>query len=63
VEGTEVDTKDDFLTRASSVFFDSNLSNTDKDAIFQDVMKLYMKGKESGNAAINTTSTRQGNDG
>ena len=62
VEGSDVDIRDDFLTRATDVFFDANLSNADKDAIFQDVMKLYMKGKEV-NAATDSTSKRQGHDG
>lgn len=47
LEGSEVDTQDDLLTRANNVFSDLNISNEDKDAIFRDLMEIYMKGKKA----------------
>lgn len=45
VEGSEVDAGDDLLTRAQTVFKDTTLTAQDKDAIFQDIMKIYIEGK------------------
>lgn len=46
VEGEEVSAENDLLTRADSVFSDVSISVEDKDAIFRDLMELYMKGKK-----------------
>ena len=45
VEGSEVDADADLITRAKTVFQDTNLADSDKDAIFQDIMKIYIEGK------------------
>ena len=49
VEGDEVNKEIDLVTRASDVFTSVELSDEDKDLIFQDIMSLYMKGKGIGN--------------
>lgn len=49
VEGDEVNKEIDLVTRASDVFSDVELSDEDKDLIFQDIMQLYMRGKGLGN--------------
>ena len=49
VEGDEVNKEMDLITRATNVFYDADLSNEDKDLIFQDIMQLYMKGKTVNN--------------
>ena len=46
LEGTDVNSEDELLTRANNVFSDLNISNEDKDAIFRDIMEIYMKGKK-----------------
>ena len=45
LEGSEVDSQEELLTRATDVFTDLNISTEDKDAIFRDLMEIYMKGK------------------
>lgn len=45
VEGDEVNRNEDLITRAKSVFKDTSLTDSDKDAIFQDIMKIYIEGK------------------
>ena len=46
LEGQEVNAEDELKTRANDVFFDLNISEADKDAIFRDIMEIYMKGKK-----------------
>ena len=46
LEGEEVSGEDDLLTRANSVFSDLSISVEDKDAIFRDLMEIYMRGKK-----------------
>lgn len=46
LEGEEVSSENDLLTRANSVFSDLSISVEDKDAIFRDLMEIYMKGKK-----------------
>ena len=46
VEGEEVSLDVELMSRATDVFNSLNISEADKDAIFQDVMKIYLKGKE-----------------
>lgn len=50
VEGQEVSAEDELITRATDVFSDLNISNADKDLIFQDIMQIYMKGKKQDEA-------------
>ena len=45
LEGEEVEAKDELITRATTVFNDLDLTKSDKDAIFHDIMEIYMKGK------------------
>lgn len=47
LEGTEVSAETELKTRANDVFFDLNISEADKDAIFRDIMEIYMKGKKA----------------
>lgn len=47
VEGSEVNPNEDLLMRARAVFKDTELTDSDKDAIFQDIMKIYIEGKEN----------------
>ena len=47
LEGEEVSAETELMTRANDVFFDLNISEADKDAIFRDIMEIYMKGKKS----------------
>ena len=51
VEGEEVSAEAELKTRANDVFFDLDISEADKDAIFRDIMEIYMKGKK-----VNETS-------
>lgn len=53
LEGEEVNAEDELKTRASDVFFDLDISEEDKDAIFRDIMEIYMKGKKSANERNN----------
>ena len=46
LEGQEVKPEEELKTRANDVFFDLNISEQDKDAIFRDIMEIYMKGKK-----------------
>lgn len=46
LEGQEVNPEDELKTRANDVFFDLDISEEDKDAIFRDIMEIYMKGKK-----------------
>lgn len=46
LEGEEVSAESELKTRANDVFFDLNISEADKDAIFRDIMEIYMKGKK-----------------
>lgn len=46
LEGDEVEKEHDLITRASDVFSNADLPQSDKDAIFQDIMEIYMKGKK-----------------
>ena len=46
LEGQEVNPQDELKTRANDVFFDLDISEEDKDAIFRDIMEIYMKGKK-----------------
>ena len=46
LEGQEVSAENELMTRANDVFFDLNISEADKDAIFRDIMEIYMKGKK-----------------
>lgn len=54
LEGSEVSSEDDLLTRAHNVFSDSNISTEDKDAIFRDLMEIYMKGKKASEGNQNS---------
>ena len=47
LEGSEVSSKEELLTRANNVFADLNISSEDKDSIFRDVREIYMKGKKA----------------
>ena len=44
IEGIEIDVTEDLLTR-SSVFLDKTIPVAKKDELFQEIMKLYLKGK------------------
>lgn len=46
LEGEEVSAEAELKTRANDVFFDLDISEEDKDAIFRDIMEIYMKGKK-----------------
>ena len=46
LEGEEVSAETELKTRANDVFFDLDISEEDKDAIFRDIMEIYMKGKK-----------------
>ena len=46
LEGQEVSPEEELKTRANDVFFDLDISEQDKDAIFRDIMEIYMKGKK-----------------
>ena len=46
LEGEEVSAETELMTRANDVFFDLDISEEDKDAIFRDIMEIYMKGKK-----------------
>lgn len=46
LEGQEVSAEHELKTRANDVFFDLDISEEDKDAIFRDIMEIYMKGKK-----------------
>lgn len=46
LEGQEVSAEEELKTRANDVFFDLNISEADKDALFRDIMEIYMKGKK-----------------
>lgn len=46
LEGQEVNAEDELKLRANDVFFDLDISESDKDAIFRDIMEIYMKGKK-----------------
>lgn len=46
LEGQEVSAETELKTRANDVFFDLDISEEDKDAIFRDIMEIYMKGKK-----------------
>lgn len=46
LEGEEVSPETELMTRANDVFFDLDISESDKDAIFRDIMEIYMKGKK-----------------
>ena len=46
LEGQEVSAEHELKTRANDVFFDLDISEADKDAIFRDIMEIYMKGKK-----------------
>ena len=48
LEGSDVNVKSELLSRASTVFKDVDISNEDKDKIFQDIMKIYLAEKERG---------------
>lgn len=55
VEGEEIQPERDLITRATSVFTDDMISTEDKDAIFQDIMEVYLKGKQkNGNKRTET---------
>lgn len=56
LEGSEVNSQDELLVRANDVFADVNISTEDKDAIFRDLMEIYMKGKSV--SASNQSSRR-----
>lgn len=58
LEGDEVNPADELLTRANNVFSDLNLSKEDKDAIFHDIMEIYMNGK--GKSTNANTTIRKG---
>lgn len=47
LEGEEVSAETELMTRANDVFFDLDISEADKDAIFRDIMEIYMKGKKA----------------
>lgn len=47
LEGEEVSAEAELMTRANDVFFDLDISEEDKDAIFRDIMEIYMKGKKA----------------
>ena len=47
LEGEEVSAENELITRANDVFFDLDISEEDKDAIFRDIMEIYMKGKKA----------------
>lgn len=47
LEGQEVNPEDELKSRANDVFFDLDISEEDKDAIFRDIMEIYMKGKKA----------------
>ena len=47
LEGEGVDAESELMTRANDVFFDLAISEADKDAIFRDIMEIYMKGKKA----------------
>ena len=44
-EGTEVSADSDLILRAKAVFADTAIPESDRDAIFQDIMKIYIDGK------------------
>ena len=46
VEGSEVKPERELITRATSVFTDNMITDEDKDSIFQDIMEVYLKGKQ-----------------
>lgn len=46
VEGDEVNEATELINRASTLFADVDIPAGDKDKIFQDIMKLYLSGKE-----------------
>ena len=54
LEGSEVSSEDELLKRANDVFSDLNISTEDKDAIFRDLMEIYMKGKKASEGRKNT---------
>ena len=56
LEGEEVSSENDLLTRANSVFSDLTISIEDKDAIFRDLMEIYMKGKKLNERNANENS-------
>ena len=60
-EGNEVDNQQDLLTRANDVFADLNISNEDKDAIFRDIMEIYMKGKIKNDKQKNEVTRKNSN--
>ena len=53
LEGSEVSSEDELLTRANEVFSDLNISTDDKDALFRDLMEIYMKGKKASESNPN----------
>lgn len=57
VEGDEVNPESELITRATSVFSDNMITDEDKDAIFQDIMEIYLKGKQKH--GINKTGSRK----
>lgn len=57
VEGKEVNSENDLITRATSVFTDEMITDADKDAIFQDIMAIYLKGKQKN--GINQKTDRR----
>lgn len=45
LEGSEVSAETELKTRANDVFNSLDISVEDKDAIFRDIMEIYMRGK------------------
>lgn len=59
VEGDEIQPERELITRATTVFTDDMISNEDKDAIFQDIMELYLKGKQKNDRTTEGKKARR----
>lgn len=51
---SEADIMIELLSRTSAFFSSREINDTDKDKVYQDIMKLYLRSKE-----INSTNARQ----
>lgn len=58
VEGAEVASEDELMIRANDVFGNLNISDSDKDLIFQDIMELYLKGKRNNDKSKKHNSAK-----
>lgn len=59
LEGEEVSAEAELKTRANDVFFDLDISEADKDAIFRDIMEIYMKGKTNNGTSTAPSRNRK----